>query len=285
MRSAIYEGTIVHHRRTPVDHRFSYRIALPFVDLDELDGLCNLHPLWSLERPNAISFRRRDYLPDRTGSLTEAVRDLAEERLGRRPTGPVGMLAHPRTWGWLFNPIALYYCFDPEGSRVEALVAEVTNTPWHERHVYVVGEPGRHRFAKELHVSPFFDMDMDYELTYSDPGDRLSVSMQTTRGPETLFAAGLHLRRHEADRHSLGRLLWKHPLATMQVSAGIYREAVALWCAGAPFVPHPRRGQRTPTSRPCVASTATPSPDPGPADAISTRGRALRAPHQEVTRG
>ena len=241
MRSAVYEGTVVHHRRTPVDHRFSYRIALPLVDLDEIDQLVGLHPLWAAERHNVVSFWRRDYLPARTGSLGDAVRDLVEARLGRRPGGPVTMLAHPRIWGWLFNPIALFYCFDAEALGVEALVAEVTNTPWHERHVYVVGEPGRHRLRKELHVSPFFDMDMDYELTYTEPGDRLGLSMRTMRGGETLFEAGLRLERVGADRHALGRLIWGHPFGTHRVSGAVYRQALALWRAGAPFVPHPRR--------------------------------------------
>jgi DUF1365 family protein len=253
MRSALYEGTLVHHRRTPVDHRFTYRIALPLIDLDELEPLFALHPLWSVGRHNVISFWRRDYLPGTSGALGDAVHDLVEERVGHRPSGPVAVLAHPRTWGWLFNPITLYYCFDVTAVRVEALVAEVTNTPWHERHVYVVGAPGRHRFPKELHVSPFFGMDMDYELTYGEPGDRLSLSMRAMRGNEAVFDAALALERREADRRALGRLLWSRPFTTMRVSGAIYREAAALWRAGAPFVPHPRR-----TARP-LAPTAAPS--------------------------
>ncbi len=241
VRNAIYEGTVVHHRHAPVDHRFTYRVAMPFADLDELDRLFRLHPLWSVERPNAVSFRRRDFLPDRPGTLAGAVRDLVSERLGRRPAGPVAMLAHLRTWGWLFNPITLYYCFDADGARVEALVVEVTNTPWHERHVYVVGGPGRHQFAKDLHVSPFFGMDMAYELSYGEPGARLSLSMRATRGEERLFDAGLRLERHDADRHALGRLVWHPGLTTMGVSAGIYRQALRLWLAGTPVVPHPGR--------------------------------------------
>ena len=285
MRSALYEGTVFHHRRTPVDHRFSYRIALPFVDLDELDGLCRLHPLWSAERHNAVSFWRRDYLPGRPGPLADVVRDLVEERLGRRPSGPVAMLAHLRTWGWLFNPIALYYCFDQDAVRVEALVAEVTNTPWHERHVYVVGEPGRHRFAKELHVSPFFDMDMDYELAYREPGNRLSLSMRTVRGDEMLFDAGLRLQRYEADRHALGRLVWNHPFTTMRVSAGIYRQALALWRAGVPFVPHPRRGSNFPGSPRVVGPCARPRCTPA-STALGPEPKASHpCPRQEVTRG
>jgi DUF1365 family protein len=239
VRSAIYEGTLVHHRFATVDHRFSYRVAMPFVDLEEIDKLCGLHPLWSAEQPNVVSFRRRDFLPDRPGTLDEAVRDLVAERLGHRPDGPVAMLAHLRTWGWLFNPITLFYCFDPEGHHVEALLAEVTNTPWHERHVYVVGAPGKHRFSKALHVSPFFDSDMAYELAYGEPGARLGVSMRNIRGAETLFSAGLRLARQDADRRTLGRLIWSHRLMTMRVSAGIYRQALALRRAGVPIVPHP----------------------------------------------
>ena len=246
MRSAVYEGTLSHHRRAPVEHRFGYRVAMPLVDLEELHDLCRMHPLWSEERPNVVSFRRRDYLPERVGPLADAVRDLVEERLGRRPTGPVAMLAHLRTWGWLFNPIALYYCFDQESGRVEALVAEVTNTPWHERHVYVVDGPGRHRMAKALHVSPFFGMDMDYELTYSEPGERLSVAMRAVRGDEVLFDAALRLERREAGRASLGRLAWHRSLGPLGGSAAIYRQAFALWRAGAPFVPHPRRSAPKP---------------------------------------
>lgn len=269
MNSAIYEGTLVHHRRTPVDRRFSYALALPFVDLDELDALTGNHPLWSTERHNVVSYWRRDYLPDRPGPLAEAVRDSVGERLGRRPSGPVLMLAHPRMWGWLFNPIALYYCFDPHARRVEALLAEVTNTPWHERHVYVVGGPGRHRFAKELHVSPFLSMDMDYELAYGEPTDYLSLSMRTVRGDDTLFAASLRLRRHEVDRRALGRFPWRHPLPTIRVSAGIYRQALGLWLAGVPFVPHPRRNA---DRHRCAAEVAVLHPG-GPDPEVGRRGR------------
>lgn len=241
MRSAIYEGLVVHRRRSPIDHRFAYRVAMPLVDLDEIDELCALHPLWSNEGRNAVCFRRGDYLGDPTLPLATAVRDVVEERLGHRPEGPVAMLAHPRTWGWAFNPITLYYCFDAGGTAVEALVGEVTNTPWHERHAYVVAGPGRHRFDKAMHVSPFLGMDMQYELAYGAPGERLSVRISTVRGGETLFDAFLRLERREASREALQRLVLSYPLMTMRVSAAIYRQAFALWRRGVPFVPHPRR--------------------------------------------
>lgn len=253
MNSAVYEGTLVHHRLRPVEHRFSHRLALPLVDLDELDELCALHPLWSVERRNGISFRRADYLPGRDGTLADAARSLVEERLGARPGGPVRMLAHPRTWGWLFNPISVFYCSPPATDGVAALVCEVTNTPWHERHVEVVGAPGRHVFAKALHVSPFLPMDMDYELSYTNPGERLGLAMRARRAGTTVFSAALSLERREVTRATLGRLLWHPGVGTIGTSAGIYRQALSLTRAGAPFFRHPSRpanGRRGPCGPP-----------------------------------
>lgn len=264
MRSAVYEGWVTHHRRHPLEHRFAYRVVLPLLYLDEISPVCRLHPLWSEERPNVVSYRRRDFLGAGSEDPAGAAHRLAPAAAG----GRVALLAHLRTWGWLFNPVALYYCFDRDGG-VAALVAEVTNTPWHERHVYVVGEPGRHRFDKELHVSPFFGMDMDYELQYCEPGDRLSLSMQAMHGGEVTFRAHLRLRRHELDRRALSRLVWGRPFSTIRVSTGIYRQALALWRAGAPFVPHPRdssaphrsrRAAEPPEGHPCIRASVVPAP-------------------------
>jgi uncharacterized protein len=265
MKSAIYEGSVVHSRRHPIDHRFAYRISMPLVYLDELEDLCRLHPLWSAGRANVVSYRRADYLGRGATSLEESVRDIVQERLGWRPSGPIAMLAHPRTWGWLFNPIALYYCFEPSTGAVEALVAEVTNTPWHERHAYVVGAPGIHHFPKALHVSPFFGMDGTYALSYEPPDRNLSLRLDLLEGETQVFHAGLHLQRREVNRKELGRLLWSHPFMTARVSAAIYRQAFSLWREGAPFVAHPGR---------CKA-VAKPGGEPGAAECsrsvVSTR--------------
>ncbi len=257
MRSSVYEGSVVHRRVDPL-HRFTYRLALPLLDLDEVEQLCRLHPLWSVERPNAISYRRSDFLPDRAGSLDHAVRELVAERTGRRPEGPITLLAHLRTWGWLFNPVSLYFCSDRSGAVVEHLVLEVTNTPWHERHCYVVGGPGRHRLGKALHVSPFLEMDQQYVLDYSAPGDRLHLRLENVRDGRSVAVAVLSLTKMGLDRRALGRVLWRYPLMTAQVSVGIYRQALALRRAGAPFVPHPGRGERRrhPFGGGCTSSVA-----------------------------
>jgi DUF1365 family protein len=242
LRSAVYEGRVVHHRFTPVEHRFTYLIVLVLLDLAEVGAVCRLHPLWSEERPNAVSFRRRDYLGDPAVPLDTAVRDLVEERTGSRPTGPVAVLTQLRTWGWLFNPITTYYCYDPGGSTVEATVIEVTNTPWHERTAYVLGGTGVHRAAKGMHVSPFLPMDLTHRFTIGMPGERLTLAVDDFRGDERVFAASMALSRVPAGRRAQGRVLWRFPLMTVRVSAGIYRQALALRRKGVPFHRHPDRG-------------------------------------------
>ena len=245
MRSGIYEGFVTHRRHATdatgnVAHRFRYPVTLPYLFLDELDEVADLHPMWSVGRPNAVWFRRADYLGDPAVTLDAAVRDGAEQRLGRRPSGPIAMLGHLRTWGWLFNPVTFYFCFNPNDMQVDIVVAEVTSTPWHERHVYAVGgDTEEHRFAKAMHVSPFLGMDHDYVMSWSTPGEHISVHLGNRRGSDRLLDAWLTLHRREPTRRELGHLVWRRPLQTYGVSAGIYRQALALARKGAPFHPHP----------------------------------------------
>ena len=243
MRSAIYEGVVRHRRTTPVDHEFSYRLYLPLIDLSEAAAVMSRHPWWSIERRRPVRFRRDDYLGPVDVPLDTAVRDAVEGQLGWRPNGDIAVLAHPRTWGWLFNPIALYFCYDVTGERIEALAVEVTNTPWHERHVYVMGAPGTHRLVKAMHVSPFMGMDAFYEFDYAMPGDDLVVSIDVYEGGALVLATSLRLSRHEMDRRTMGRVLWNYPLVTWRVTLGIYRQALALWRRGVPFLAHPPKNR------------------------------------------
>lgn len=236
--SALYEGTVFHDRRGPVAHRFTQSLALPLLDVERLDDVFAQHPLWSVETRNAVTFRRRDFFGDPAVSLAETVRARVEEETAYRPTGPVLLLAHLRTWGWLFNPIAIHFCLAADGSAVEAAVLEVTNTPWHERHTYVVG-PGTTTFAKDLHVSPFLAMTHDYRLELGELGPRLRVRLDVLAGDHTVLATGFDLVRRPLDRRAMSRLLWRHVFMTARVSGGIYRQALRLRRKGAVVHRHP----------------------------------------------
>ena len=132
--SALYVGTIRHRRVRDRATEFRHGLALAYVDLDELPSL--LGGRLVAPRPGVVRFRRSDYLGRDTVPLADSVRALVAERLGTAPAGPIRLLTQLRTLGHCFNPVSFYYCFD-EAERLQALVAEVTNTPWGERHAYV----------------------------------------------------------------------------------------------------------------------------------------------------
>lgn len=249
--SFIYEGVVTHRRRTPVEHAFRTRLFLMYLDLAELPGLFDGHPLWSARRRSLARFRRSDYLGDPSVPLDTAVRDLVEERLGVRPAGPVRMLAHLRYLGHCFNPVAFYWCFAADGERVEAVVAEVTNTPWGERHAYVArgtGNPEQvleSRHEKALHVSPFMAMESEYRWRISPPGERLAVRIESRRDGELLFDAHLALRRREITHGALTSVLLRHPAMTLRVLGGIYSQALRLRLKRVPWHAHPARAEGT----------------------------------------
>ena len=251
-RSAIYEGT-VHHRRTePFEHAFTYKIFLPLFDLAELPELLDSIPLWSGRGRALARFRRSDYLGPSEVPLDQAARDLVEERTGRRPVGPVQLLANPRYWGVGFNPVAFYYLYgagpDP---KVEAMIAEVTNTPWGERRSYVLERNGAGpdglsgRFGKQLHVSPFMPMEQEYAWSAIEPGERLAVTLTNHQAGRPIFEAGVSLRRREIDRELLVRLLFAYPPMTATTIARIYWNALLLKLKGAPYFPNKQSNKET----------------------------------------
>lgn len=249
LRSGIYEGWVRHRRYTPARHAFTYRLAMLYLDLDELPRVFGGRAVWSLEGPNLASFRRRDYLGSPDVPLADAVRRLVWERAGQTPDGPIRLLTHPRYFGYIFNPVSFYYCFDSAGERVRWIVAEITNTPWRERHAYVLdcgpgleaGETQRWSFVKAFHVSPFMPMDQRYRWCLSAPSGRVFVHMTTVDGGSRAFDATLHLTRREISTRAMASLLVRFPLMTARVVTQIHWNALHLWLKRVPFHTHPAK--------------------------------------------
>ena len=239
--SCLYEGTIRHRRADP-ETEFSHPIALCFVDLQELPTLLGGRLL--ARGPGVLRFRRRDYLGDPATPLDVAVRDRVEELTGSRPGGPICLLTQLRSFGLCFNPVSFYYCLDAAGGRVQAVLAEVTNTPWGERHAYALTRSAdgviAGTFAKELHVSPFMGMDHVYEARATEPGGTLSVHIASRRGEQTAFDATLALHRRALTGSAVARMGARYPFATARTLALIYGHAVGLKLAGARVHPHPQ---------------------------------------------
>ena len=255
MHSALYHGWLDHRRLAPRRHAFRYRLFMAYLDLAELDLVFRGRWLWSTSRTALARFDRRDHLGDPALPLDEAVRALVAERTGRRPAGPIRLLTHLRIFGFVFNPVSFYYCFDAAGQSVETVVAEVTNTPWGERHCYVLpqSEPGaevlRARSDKLMHVSPFHPMALRYDWQLHTPGEALAVHMAlrpadgTDAGVAPVFGATLALRRVPVGGAALAGTLLRFPWMTAQVIAAIHWQALRLWLKRVPVHDHPTRSK------------------------------------------
>ena len=251
MHSCIYEGTIRHRRFSPRPNVFQYRLFFMFLDLAELSNVFDIHPLWSYEKFNFACFRRRDHFGDPALPL-----DLGRgagtnpSTLGSRPNGPIRLLTHLRYFGHCFNPASFYYCYDSEDTRVETIVVEIHNTPWGERHCYVLGADQnehplkywrRHQFAKSFHVSPFIGMNIHYDWRFREPEDSLQVHMIDFQEGQKLFDASLALQRRDLTRASLSGVLIRYPMLTGKVICMIYWQALRLILKRTPFFSHPKK--------------------------------------------
>ena len=247
MHSAIYEGWVRHIRHEPARHALQYRLFMAYLDLDELDEVFAGRWLWSADRPALARFLPGDHLDGNCENLAAGVRALVLEQSGLRLNGPVRLLTHLRYFGYVFNPISVYYCYDESDSAPRCYVLEVSNTPWKERVCYVLptieakskGRGERFDFNKEMHVSPFIPMDAQYRCWVSEPGQRLSMSIEVRREERPTLQTSLALSRNPVSGAVLARSLLRFPLMTANLALRIHLNALRLWLKGVKPVPHP----------------------------------------------
>ena len=248
MNSCIYEGTVTHCRHHPVHHRFTYRLSMVYLDLDELPSIVGRGNLISDRKYSLRSYMRSDHLFDSSCSLQDELRALVRSASGIEATGPIRLLTQLRYFGYYLSPLNLYYLFDESDQELTAIVAEVNNTPWDERHCYVLWDENRIGDAESLnfehpkafHVSPFMGMEMHYQWALSAPGQRLQVDVGNLENNRRFFDVNMSLQRRELTSSQLRRTSLRFPWMTARIGIAIYFQALKLWWKKCPFYTHPK---------------------------------------------
>ena len=244
----LYTGTVGHRRFTPFNHFFNYPLFMAYIDLNTVNHFLDKSWFWNVDKKAIISFNRKDYHGDPNLDLSRSVRKTVYETIGLEVKGPIRLLTHLSYFGYCFNPVSFYYCFDEGDTDVVAILAEVTNTPWKERFSYVLRASNnkqenkiKSEMKKELHVSPFWDMEHVYDWAFSSPMDKLNVFMKNYKDGEKVFDATLNLKRRILNKKSLFSSVFKYPFMTIKVVFWIHLQAFFLWLRGATFFIHPSK--------------------------------------------
>lgn len=250
LKSCLYQGLVEHRRLSPAKNEFTYGALYYFLDLDEVSSIFNIPFFMSYNFPGLLSFWRKDYFGEAKKSLKESIHEFVFTKTGKRLEGPVRLLTNISYFGFCFNPASFYYCFAKDGVTLETIVLEVTNTPWNERHQYVMEYTGAGKkvfnLDKEFHVSPFMPMTIDYTWVFNDPKESAYILMQNRNSgqKELIFDATLELKRIPLTRWTMFTSFVKFPLITFKTAVAIYWQALILYFfKKVPFYDHPKGGR------------------------------------------
>jgi len=245
LKSCLFVGEVEHRRFEPVHHEFRYKVCYYYLDLDEIEKIFRYPFFLSLNSPGILSWWRKNYIHPTDLPIREVVTSSIKKHTGEDFEGPIRMLTNISYFGYCFNPVSFYYCFDKD-EKLRFIVSEVTNTPWKQRNIEVYPFRGDNKTLQEhpksFHVSPFMQMEIDYSFVLNRPENDLYILMQNrpTGGKNLIFDSTLKLKRKEITNLSILTHLLKFPLITFKTIAAIYWQALLLYfIKKTPFYSHP----------------------------------------------
>lgn len=252
MSSALYQGVVIHGRVEPKKHHFHYKLFLFWLDLENIEQTCRDIKGLAYNRRGLVQFKREDYLDQPSKPLHVRALERMNELSDKPLKGKVYFLGQLRTLGFYFSPVNFYYLQGEDGHFTH-LLAEVSNTPWDQRHHYLVTLPEKDNphslndvispTEKAFHVSPFNPMDMEYRWQVSQPGEKLNLSIACYKKEETPkkhFVAGIQMRRLALTSRHLKQQLMAIPSTAMKTLFGIYWQALKLFIKRMPFYSAPK---------------------------------------------
>jgi uncharacterized protein len=230
-RSAVYAGSVMHRRFSPRHHRFRYRAFWFLLDLDELAELARSTRLFSCNRLNLFSLHDCDHGDGSAASIRGQINTLLRANGVGAAIARVELFCMPRTLGYVFNPLSVYFCRRQNNS-LAAIVYQVHNT-FGERHSYVIpveasGRVVRQQCQKVFYVSPFMDLNLRYDFRITQPGDHISVAIRASNGTSPVMVAVLTARRRDFSDVTLLSALLTMGAITLKVTAAIHWEALRL---------------------------------------------------------
>ena len=244
MQSAIYTGRVKHTRYFHDLHQFNYALTMYYINLNELDQITQNHQFISNNKFNLLSFIRKSYLGHPSQSIESAVKQKLTEQGYKYEASNISLLTHLSYLGYCYNPVTFYFCFDSTGDNLQYILSEINNTPWNERHTYVLAcDPKKTKhefnFDKQFHISPFMPMNLNYKWYISNPSSKINIYMQTYKSDNLYFEANLLLDRIELSNKSIIKEFVKFPFMTQEVICKIYWQAFKLWFKRFTFYRHP----------------------------------------------
>ena len=255
----LFKGTVSHTRTSPTLHRFKYSFFQIWLDIERPELVDNISRFWSSKKNNLVRFNRNNYLPNagnETSTLRQNICKKIKQQTGKTFQGKTYLLASLSYWGYCYNPVSFYICYDQEGN-LEFILSEIHNTPWGERFTYVhdissninnassqsenkVSDKLQFKFDKQFHVSPFMPMDLEYDWQFLIKQRTILISMNLHQQKKSIFNATLNLKGEELSSHQANKLPFNYPFMCFKVLFSIYWNALRLWVKGVTFFDHPK---------------------------------------------
>ena len=233
MNNLLYQGSVVHHRLKPKNHRFQYNVNYFFFDLSKPSDLITI--------PWILTFRPKNYLTE-----MQAREELTKHfGMAAAEVKSIFILTQLSYFGFCFNPVSFYYCYG-KNNKLLFILSLTTNTPWGEKHVNCFDFEkfqGEFHFAKEFHVSPFMPMEIDYTWNFNNPHEHILITMQNKNAGETnsFFSAQMNLKSQKLTHKNVYLSLINFPLMSFRTIVGIYWQALVLYLKKVPFYAHPHK--------------------------------------------